>query len=339
MSAAADVNADAGPDPGQGAGPGADPSASAAPGPRTRGGGRGRGRARSRAQRETRAALFFLAPDAIGLLVFVAIPMALSVVLGFFWIDGFGNFEFIGIDNYVRMVKDPQFWNSARVTLLYLVVLVPLIYVVGLGLALLVQQRFPAVGIIRSALFLPYVISIVVVAMVWQFMLTDRTGVIASLLSVVGLDGISFLGDPRFALGTVIAVTVWLQMGYYMIIFLAGLQDIPGELYEAARIDGASAWQRLRRITLPLLAPTSFFVLLTSMVAVVTGGLDMIFVLTSGGPANSTSLLIFYIYQQAFLFGDLGYAAAVGSVLVAFLLLFSGAMFLLTRGGRFSHDD
>ncbi|PWH07469.1 sugar ABC transporter permease [Brachybacterium endophyticum] len=293
----------------------------------------------SRERRERRAALFFLAPDAIGLTVFVAIPMLLSVVLGFFWIDGFGNFDFIGLDNYVRMVKDPQFWSSAKVTLIYLVVLVPLIFVVGLGLALLVQQKFPAVGVIRSALFLPYVISIVVVSMVWQFMLTDRTGVIATLLSKIGIDGLSFLGDPKLALGTVIAVTIWLQMGYYMIIFLAGLQDIPTEYYEAARIDGASARQRFRRITMPLLAPTNFFVLLTSMVAVVTGGLDMIFVLTSGGPANSTSLLIFYIYQQAFLFGDLGYAAAVGSVLVLFLLIFSAAMFLATRGGRFSNDD
>lgn len=292
-----------------------------------------------RRQRETRAALLFLAPDALGLIVFVALPMLLSVVLGFFWIDGFGNVDFIGVDNYVRMAQDPQFWNSARVTLIYLVVLVPLIFVTGLGLALLVQQKFPAVGWIRSALFMPYVVSIVVVSMVWQFMLTDRTGVVAAALAWIRLDGISFLGDPRFALGTVIVVTIWLQMGYYMIIFLAGLQDIPGELYEAARIDGAGPWARFRRITLPLLAPTSFFVLLTSMVAVVTGGLDMIFVLTNGGPANSTSLLIFYIYQQAFLFGDLGYAAAIGSVLVAVLLVISTAMFVVTRGGRFTHDD
>jgi multiple sugar transport system permease protein len=288
---------------------------------------------------EARAAALFLAPDVLGLFVFVAVPMALSVVLGFFRIDGFGNIEFIGLANYARMVQDPQFWNSVRVTLIYLVALVPLIFVAGLGLALLVKQRFPAVGAIRSALFLPYVISFVVVAMVWQFMLTDRTGVLAVLLHSLGVDGISFLGDPKLALGTVVAVTVWLQMGYYMIIFLAGLQDIPEELYEAARIDGAGAVTRLRRITLPLLAPTSFFVLLTSTVAVMTGGLDMIFVLTSGGPANSTSLLIFYIYQQAFLFGDLGYAAAIGSVLVVALLLVSSAMFLATRGGRFSHDD
>jgi multiple sugar transport system permease protein len=299
----------------------------------------GHGRSLGRRRRETRAALLFLAPDALGLIVFVALPMVLSVVLGFFWIDGFGNVDFIGIDNYTRMAQDPQFWNSARVTLIYLVVLVPLIFVTGLGLALLVQQKFPAVGWIRSALFMPYVVSIVVVSMVWQFMLTDRTGVIATVLSWIRVDGISFLGDPRYALGTVIVVTIWLQMGYYMIIFLAGLQDIPAELYEAARIDGAGPWARFRRITLPLLAPTSFFVLLTSMIAVVTGGLDMIFVLTSGGPANSTSLLIFYIYQQAFLFGDLGYAAAIGSVLVAALLIISAAMFVVTRGGRFTHDD
>lgn len=298
-----------------------------------------RRRRTQRARREARAAAFFLAPDAIGLLVFVAVPMILSVVLGFFWIDGFGNFEFIGIQNYIRMAQDPQFWNSAVTTIIYLVALVPLIFVVGLGLALLVQQRFLAVGLVRSALFMPYVISIVVVAMVWQFMLTDRTGVVASVLSWGRIEGISFLGDPRYALATVIVITIWLQMGYYMIIFLAGLQDIPAELYEAARIDGAGAWQRFRMITLPLLAPTSFFVLLTSMVAVVTGGLDMIFILTSGGPANSTSLLIYYIYQQAFLFGDLGYAAAIGSVLVLFLLVVSAGMFLATRGGRFSHDD
>lgn len=314
----------------------AQPTTSAAPTRRTSGTRRHRTR---RQRREARVAALFLAPDAVGLLVFVAVPMLLSVVLGFFWIDGFGNFDFIGIQNYVRMAQDPQFWNSALVTIIYLVTLVPLIFIVGLGLALLVQQRFPGVAAVRSALFLPYVISIVVVAMVWQFMLTDRTGVIASVLSWLRIEGISFLGDPRYALATVIVVTIWLQMGYYMIIFLAGLQDIPAELYEAARIDGASAWQRFRRITLPLLAPTSFFVLLTSMVAVVTGGLDMIFVLTSGGPANSTSLLIYYIYQQAFLFGDLGYAAAIGSVLVLFLLVISAGMFFATRGGRFSHDD
>lgn len=289
------------------------------------------------ARKERRAAFWFLLPDSLGLFVFVAIPMVLAVVLGFFQMDGFGNFAFTGLDNYVRMAGDPQFWRSVQITAVYLVVLVPAIYAIGLALALLVQQKIPLVGLIRSALFVPYVISLVVVGMVWQFMLGDRTGVLAYLLSLVGIEGVSFLGEPSLALGTVIVVTIWFQMGYYMIIFLAGLQDIPGEYYEAARIDGANAWQRLARITMPLLRPTSFFVIITATVGVITGGLDLIFILTQGGPAGSTSLLIFYIYEQAFLFGELGYAAAIGSILILVLLAWSALMFAMTKGGRF--DD
>ncbi|GAA4430132.1 sugar ABC transporter permease [Georgenia halophila] len=290
------------------------------------------------ARRERRAAFWFLLPDSLGLLIFVAIPMVLAVVLGFFRVDGFGSFDFIGVDNYVRMVGDPAFWSSVRITLLYLIGVVPAIFVLGLGLALLVQQRFPFVGLVRSMLFVPYVISLVVVAMVWQFMLGDRTGVMSRLAGLLGFENVSFLGDPSLALGAVVVVTVWFQMGYYMIIFLAGLQDIPGEYYEAARIDGASAWNRFRHITLPLLRPTSFFVLITATVAVITGGLDLVFVLTGGGPAGATTLLIFYVYEQAFLFGELGYAAAVGSVLVLVMLAWSGLMFAVTRGGRFDNE-
>ncbi|MFC7405504.1 carbohydrate ABC transporter permease [Georgenia alba] len=291
-----------------------------------------------RARRERRAAFWFLLPDTLGLLVFVAIPMLLAIALGFFRIDGFGSFDFIGLDNYVRMFGDPAFWSSVRITLLYLVGVVPAIFVIGLALALLVQQRIPFVGAIRSMLFVPYVISLVVVAMVWQFMLGERTGVVSRLFGLFGMENVSFLGEPNLALGAVIVVTIWFQMGYYMIIFLAGLQDIPAEYYEAARIDGTSAWQRLRHITLPLLRPTSFFVIITATVGVITGGLDLVFVLTGGGPAGATSLLIFYVYEQAFLFGELGYAAAIGSVLVVVMLAWSGLMFAITRGGRFDND-
>ncbi|MCZ2261776.1 MULTISPECIES: carbohydrate ABC transporter permease [unclassified Isoptericola] len=289
-------------------------------------------------RRQRRAAFWFLLPDSLGLLVFVAVPMVLAVVLGFFRIDGFGSFQFIGVGNYVRMAGDPQFWSSVRITLLYLVGVVPAIFVVGLGLALLVQQKIPFVGAIRSMLFVPYVISLVVVAMVWEFMLGDRTGVLSRVAASLGFENVSFLGEPSLALGTVVVVTVWFQMGYYMVIFLAGLQDIPGEYYEAARIDGAGAWQRFRAITLPLLRPTSFFVIITATVSVITGGLDLVFVLTGGGPAGSTTLLIFYIYEQAFLFGELGYAAAIGSVLVLVMLAWSALMFAVTRGGRFDND-
>jgi multiple sugar transport system permease protein len=237
------------------------------------------------------------------------------------------------------MAQDPQVWSSLQVTVVYVVVVVPVMFVVSLALAVLVKERFPGVGVVRSALFLPYVISLVVVGMIWQFMLTDKVGVVSRALVFVGLDGVSILGSPGLALAAVIAITIWFQMGYYMIIFLAGMQDIPEELYEAARVDGASAWQQFRGITLPLLAPTSFFVILTSTIAVVTGGLDLVYVLTQGGPASATSVLIFFVYEQAFLFGEYGYAAAVGSVLLVALLLWSALMFFLTRGGRFSHAD
>jgi multiple sugar transport system permease protein len=293
---------------------------------------------KARARRELRAAILFLLPDSLGLLIFVFIPMVIAIVLGFFRLDGFGNLSFIGVANYVRMFQDPSFLQSAGVTATYLVVLVPAVFIVALLLALLVQQKIPFVGAIRSALFAPYVISLVVVGLMWQFLLSDKVGIVNQFLAVFGIHDISWLGDPKYTLGTVVVISIWFQMGYYMIIFLSGLQDIPGELYEAARIDGAGPWQRFWNITWPMLRPTSLFVLITVTIAVVSGGFDLIYILTGGGPAGSTSLLIFYIYQQAFLFGEYGYAAAIGSVLVLVLLIWSAIMFRVTKGGRIDDE-
>ncbi|MCH6160983.1 carbohydrate ABC transporter permease [Streptomyces marispadix] len=306
------------------AAPGAD-----GPGPRRRLG---------RRHREWIAAGLFIAPDALGLAVFVGLPMVLSVVLSFFQVSGFGSYEFVGLGNYARMMDDPLFWESMRITGVYVVVLVPLLFVVSLGLGLLVRQRVPGVGVFRTLFFLPYVISLVVVGLLWKFMFDDQVGVVNQGLRAAGFAGHSWLGDPSTALYSVIAVFVWVMMGYYMIIFLAGLQEIPREYYEAARIDGAGPWTQFRTITWPLLRPTSFFVLLMSTVAAITGGFELVFVLTEGGPANSTSLAIFYIYQQAFVFGEYGYASAMGTVLVLAMLLCSGAIFKATRGGRFDDD-
>jgi multiple sugar transport system permease protein len=168
-------------------------------------------------------------------------------------------------------------------------------------------------------------------------MLIDKVGFINQMLERVGLHGRAWLGEPSFALGAVLIVTIWFLMGYYMIIFLSGLQEIPREYYEAARIDGANPWAMFTKITLPLLRPTSFFVLLVSTVAAVSGSqaFDLIYIMTNGGPANSTSLAVFYIYQQAFKFNNYGYAAAMASTVVVILLVFTGILFALTRGGRF----
>ncbi|WP_328500611.1 sugar ABC transporter permease [Streptomyces sp. NBC_00457] len=293
----------------------------------------------SRKHREWLAAGLFLAPDVLGLLVFVAVPMVLSIGLSFFQVSGFGSYEWIGLGNYERMMNDPLFWDSMKITGLYVVILVPVLFGVSLGLGLLVKQKLPGVGVFRTALFLPYVISLVVVGVLWKFLLDEQTGVVNRAMRAAGFGGESWLGSPSLALGCVIAVMVWVMMGYYMIIFLAGLQEIPREFYEAARIDGAGPWTTFRTITWPLLRPTSFFVLLMSTVAAITGGLDLIFVLTNGGPANGTSLAIFYIYQQAFGFGEYGYASAMGSFLVLIMVLISAVIFKLTRGGRFDDGE
>jgi multiple sugar transport system permease protein len=265
--------------------------------------------------------------------------MILSLSLGFFSVSGFGEYAFVGLDNYRRMIADPLFWRSLEVTILYVVALVPSLYVVGLGVALLVQTNSRFNTVVRSLLFMPQTVSLVVVGLVWQVLLVDKIGLFNQFGAALNLQSISWLGDPRFALFTVIGISVWFLMGFYMLIFLGGLQDIPREYYEAARIDGAGPVQSFLKITLPLLQPTSFFVLLVSTVAAVCGSqtFDLIYIMTKGGPANSTSLAIFYIYQQAFLFNEYGYAAAMASVLVVVLMAITVLLFMLTRGGRFTY--
>jgi multiple sugar transport system permease protein len=290
-----------------------------------------------RSQREALAAYLFILPDALGLGIFVALPMLFSLSLGFFSVNGFGGFRFVGLGNYQRMLIDPLFRKSLWVTFVYVLILVPALYVTGLGLALLVNRRTRFVGVFRSMFFVPNVVSLVVVALIWQVMLVDKVGFINRLFQLFGLSGYSWLGDPTITLYSILFVTVWFLMGYYMIIFLSGLQEIPREYYDVARIDGAGPWATFTRITLPLLRPTSFFVLLVSLVTAVAGSqtFDLIYVMTRGGPANSTSLVIFYIYQQAFQFNNYGYAAAMASFLVLILLIVTIILFAVTKGGRF----
>jgi multiple sugar transport system permease protein len=294
----------------------------------------------SQTRREWVAAYLFLLPDVLGLFVFLGLPMLLALGLGFFDVSGFGTYTFVGWANYQRMFADPLFLGSLGATARYVLVLVPGLYVAGLGLALLVKRPWPAIGLFRGMLFLPNVVSLVVVGLIWQFLLVDRIGVVNVLLSRIGLGGRSWLGNPDLALGTLLAVTIWFLMGFYMLIFLAGLQEIPREFYDAARIDGAGPVRAFRDITLPLLKPTSFFVLLVSLVAAVAGpqGFDLVYVMTSGGPANSTNLTTYYIFQQAFQYSNFGYAAAMASLLVFVLLVLTGILFAATRGGRFDFD-
>ena len=208
--------------------------------------------------------------------------------------------------------------------------LVPSLYVTGLALALLIQREGRFNVVLRSLLFMPQTVSLVVVALVWQVLLVDKIGVINQFISLFGLSPISWLGDPRFALYTVTAISVWFLMGFYMLIFLGGLQDIPREYYEAARIDGANRWQMFFRITLPLLKPTSLFVIVISLIASFQV-FDQIWVMTRGGPARATEATAVYIYQQAFQYLHLGYGSAVAFVLFVVILSCSLIQFRLLR--------
>jgi multiple sugar transport system permease protein len=299
-----------------------------------------RARGLSAQHREWLAGYLFVAPDFLGLLIFVGLPMLLALTIGFFDVNGFGVFTFVGLANYRRMTADPLFWQCMRVTLTYVALLVPGLYLSGLGLALLVQRTDRFNTVMRALFFAPQMVSVVVIAVIWQFFSGDKIGMAARLFTFFGLTGVSILGNPDLALYTVVFISIWFLMGFYMLIFLGGLQDIPVQYYEAARIDGASASQSFWHITVPLLRPTSFFVLLVSLVAAVAGSqaFDLVYVMTRGGPANSTQIMIIYIYQQAFQYSAFGYAAAMASILVVVLLLLTGVLFLFTRGGRFDYE-
>jgi multiple sugar transport system permease protein len=291
-------------------------------------------------QREALAGYLFVAPDFLGLLVFIGVPMVLALTMGFFNVNGFGAFTWAGLDNYKKMFIDPVFWQCLKVTLLYVVLIVPALYLSGLGLALLVQRTSRFNTVMRAMFFAPQMVSLVVIAVIWQMMSADKQGILARAFAAIGIPNVSLLGNPSLVLYTVVFIAVWFLMGFYMMIFLGGLQDIPREYYEAAEIDGANRVHRFWYITLPLLKPTSFFIILTSIVAAIAGGqaFDLIYVMTKGGPANATQLIVVYIYQQAFQFSAFGYAAAMASILVVILLLVTAVLFLMTRGGRFSYD-
>jgi multiple sugar transport system permease protein len=296
----------------------------------------------TRRRRESLAGYAFVAPSAIGVGIFVMVPMLLAFVLSFTSADGFGRMDFVGLDNYRRMFGDPLFLKSMRVTLLYVGAFVPGLYVLALIMALLVNGNLPGRAFFRAAFFAPYTVSLVVVGLVWRYMLADRVGVVHSWLQAIGIENPpSFLGDPDFALWTVVFISIWFFVGFYMIILLGGLQDIPSELHEAARLDGASYFRTLFSVVLPLLRPTTFFALVLATIAGLAGlqAFDLIYVMTQGGPANSTSLGIFYIYQQAFRGNQFGYASAMAVWYALALIVLTGLAFWVTKGGRFESDD
>jgi multiple sugar transport system permease protein len=275
----------------------------------------------------------FLLPDGILMAIFVALPIIGAFYISFHDWSGIGDRQWVGTQNYETLIQDTRFLDSLRITLIYTATFVPLLFGAALALALLIHSGIRLTGVWRTAFFAPFMVSLVVASVIWGFMLQNPGGVVNAIIGVFGIDPQPWLGSTRFALVSVIMVGLWQGIGYSMIIFLAGLQDIPRVYYEAATVDGASAWRQFRSVTLPLLRRTSVFVLIIAFINALQM-FDEVFVLTQGGPAGATTTAVFYIYETAFRFLQLGYASALAIALFLVILVFS-----LLQLRIFSHES
>lgn len=278
-------------------------------------------------RRTSLIALAFLAPALIILVVFVAWPMLSALRLSFTDASGFGQEEYVGLDNYVRVFTDPDVLQALGNTAYYALLFTPTAIVAALLLALLVNhRRLPGRGAFRTALFLPFIVSLAVAAFAWSYLLDPQIGLLNHWLRVFGIQLGNVLQDPSLAMPTVALVAVWKSFGFYLVIFIAGLQEIPSSLYEAARVDGATAWQRFRHITLPMLSNTLAFVMIVALIAALQA-FDQIYVMTGGGPYGTTQTVVMEIYTSGFKKLELGFASALSYVLLLITLVLSLVQF------------
>lgn len=276
--------------------------------------------------RETATAWSFIGPSLVLLLVFSAAPLLFAFYLSFHsWNLLEPAKPLVGLDHYFELAGDGLFWKAAKNTVLYSLY-VPVSMACALGVALLLNRKIRGVAVLRAIFFLPYITSFVAISIVWQWMYDPQFGVINWLLGRIGLGPYPWLSSPDTALLALMLMAVWIHIGFQMVIFLAGLQAIPNELYEAAMIDGAGPWRRFRRITLPMLKPTTFFVLVTSVI----GSFQVftfVYVMTEGGPLHATDVIVYHIYQNAWQFLRMGYASAMSWVLFAVIFVITMLQF------------
>jgi multiple sugar transport system permease protein len=260
-----------------------------------------------------------LTPWMIGFILFTTVPIVISIAMSLTEWSITRPPRYIGFDNYTRMfTSDPLFWQALRVTLGYVAISLPLKVVLGLGLAVLLNLKLPGINLYRTIFYIPAVISGVAVSLMWMWMLQPDTGVVNTLLGYLGIQGPKWFWDPYWALPSVALMSVW-RVGGAAIIYLAGLQNIPRQLYEAAEIDGASVWKRFLRVTLPLLTPTILFQLIIEMIDSFKVFTEA-FVITQGGPLKQTYFYLLYFYEEAFQNFNMGYASALALVLTLVIL-------------------
>ncbi|GBE24236.1 MAG TPA: sugar ABC transporter permease [Actinobacteria bacterium] len=260
----------------------------------------------------------FLAPSFVLLIIFTIVPIAAAGVLSLFQWDLLTDPEFVGLGNFAELARDRQFRSAVVHTLVFIAGYLPVVMVVGLSLALLLNRRSRLAGVSRVVFFMPVVSAWVAVALMWRWMLNSRFGVINWMLGLIGIEGPQWLFERGWAMVSVIGVSVWKDAGFVMILFLAGLQAIPADCREAAFVDGANPWQTFWKVTLPLLTPTVFLV---SVILLINSFqvFEQVWILTGGGPLESTTVVVEQIVRNAFSFGRMGYAAAMSWILFAFI--------------------
>ncbi|MFJ8538910.1 carbohydrate ABC transporter permease [Streptomyces sp. NPDC093591] len=292
-----------------------------------------RTRARSREDRgDGWLAAVFVAPAMLGFLVFLLWPTLRGVYLSFTRFNLLTPAEWVGLDNYVRMVNDPIFWNSLTVTVEYVFINIGVQTVAALAIAVLLQ-RLTQSALLRGIVLTPYLMSNVVAGLVWLWILDTQLGIGNEIISALGADRIPFLADETWAIPTIALINVWRHVGYTALLLFAGLQAIPNDMYEAAKVDGASEWRMFWRITMPLLRPVLAVVLIMTVIGSFQV-FDTVAVTTAGGPANATNVLQYYIYGSAFGRFQFGYASAMSVALLVVLSAITVLQYRLTRAGQ-----
>jgi len=286
-------------------------------------------RQRAKRKDDTRLALMFIAPALLGFLVFMIWPTLRGIYLSFTKFNLLTPPQFNGLDNYVRMVQDPVFWNAIKVTVYYVIVNIVVQTVVALVIAVM-MQRLTRRTWLRGIVLTPYLVSNVVAALVFLWILDYQLGIGNKLIEMIGLDRIAFLADSKWVIPTIALINVWRHVGYTALLIFAGLQTIPETVYEAGRIDGAGEIAMFRRITLPLLRPIMALVLIITVVGSFQV-FDTVAVTTRGGPVDSSRVLQYYIYDMAFGRFQFGYASAMSVALLIVLVVITFVQYRLTR--------
>lgn len=281
--------------------------------------------------RKTLVGMSFITPNFVGFFVLNLIPILFSLWLCFNRWDGFNPMKFAGLDNFKYIFTHKVFQQAVIKTIIYTVSSVVITMILSLGLAVLINQKLKGIGIFRTAIFFPYVASVVAVAAVWQMLFQKDMGLINEVLRIIGVtDPPGWFATTKWALPGVIVVNIWKNMGYYMIIYLAALQDVPTSLVEAGMIDGANTWQRFWKIKWPLLSNATFFVVMMLTINSFKS-FDLIYALTEGGPGTATTLLSQYIYNQSFISWDYGRASAAAMVLFVIVAAITIVQFRLEK--------